>query len=76
LIEFLVKKNPKIVWVFWGNESKKLKEKFRISNEFSIVSAHPSPFSANYGFFGSKPFSKINAILVNNGINPIDWEFD
>ena len=39
-----------------------------------IESAHPSPFSARYGFFGSKPFSKTNKFLIDNNIKPINWE--
>ena len=39
-----------------------------------IESAHPSPFSARNGFFGSKPFSKTNDFLISNNIKPIDWE--
>jgi len=38
-----------------------------------LTSAHPSPFSANYGFFGSKPFSKTNEFLKQNELEPIDW---
>ena len=38
-----------------------------------ICSAHPSPLSAYRGFFGSKPFSKANAYLASNGIEPIKW---
>ena len=41
---------------------------------FVIESAHPSPFSARNGFFGSKPFSRCNNILKENGIEPINWE--
>lgn len=38
-----------------------------------VISAHPSPFSARRGFFGSKPFSKTNSILESYGITSIDW---
>ena len=38
------------------------------------TSAHPSPFSCRYGFFGSKPFSKTNEFLKKNGIEPVDWQ--
>ena len=39
-----------------------------------LKSAHPSPFSANNGFFGSKPFSKTNNYLKQKNIEPIDWQ--
>jgi uracil-DNA glycosylase len=38
-----------------------------------IESAHPSPMSADRGFFGSRPFSRANAMLVDLGVDPIDW---
>ena len=44
------------------------------SRHLKISSAHPSPFSANRGFFGSKPFSRANDFLVRNGRGAIDWQ--
>ncbi len=44
------------------------------SNHHIIESVHPSPLSARRGFFGSKPYSKINTILANMGEREIDWE--
>jgi uracil-DNA glycosylase len=41
-----------------------------------IESAHPSPMSADRGFFGSKPFSRANALLVAQGAGPVTWELD
>ena len=41
-----------------------------------IKSVHPSPLSAYRGFFGSKPFSKTNQFLIQNGIDPIDWRIE
>jgi uracil-DNA glycosylase len=41
-----------------------------------IASAHPSPLSASGGFFGSKPFSRANELLVAAGAEPIDWRLD
>jgi len=48
-----------------------LKKYFR--EEFIIESVHPSPLSAYRGFFGSKPFSRCNQILEQQGIAPINW---
>ena len=43
------------------------------SKHYVITSPHPSPLSAYRGFFGSKPFSRTNAFLKSQGIEPIDW---
>lgn len=58
------------VAILWGREAAKLASLF----DHSIVSVHPSPLSAYRGFFGSKPFSRVNEILVNKGKVPIDWK--
>ena len=64
--------NPK-VFVLWGKEAQKLKEMITNENHLIIESNHPSPLSASRGFFGSKPFSKINDFLVKNNLEPIDF---
>ena len=50
------------------------KELITNKHHLIIESTHPSPFSANHGFFGSKPFSKTNEFLTNNHKPPIDWQ--
>ena len=45
-------------------------------NHYVIESAHPSPFSAYNGFFGSRPFSKTNAFLKSKGLKEIDWRVE
>jgi len=62
------------VFILWGNKAKQ-KEKF-INGEKNLIlkSAHPSPFSAKYGFFGNNHFKLCNEYLVNKGIEPINWE--
>ena len=78
LTDYIIKKlNTKkepVVFILWGNFAKS-KKKF-ITNPIHLIieSAHPSPFSANHGFFGSKPFSKTNIFLEKNKIQPIDWK--
>jgi uracil-DNA glycosylase len=59
-----------IVFILWGNYAKKKGSIIDRTKHLVIESAHPSPFSAYDGFFGSKPFSKTNAYLKEN---PIDW---
>ena len=74
IIKRLEQKDDCIVYILWGNFAKSKKALITNPKHFVIESAHPSPFSANYGFFGSKPFSKTNKILIDNGLKPIDWE--
>ena len=58
----------------WGNFAKEKKVLITNPQHLVLTSAHPSPFSANYGFFGSKPFSKTNEFLEKKGLQPIDWD--
>ena len=62
-----------IVFVLWGRFAQEKKVLIDEKKHYVIKSAHPSPFSAKNGFFGSRPFSKINDYLVKHGIDPIDW---
>lgn len=73
VIEVLNVKDTPIVFVLWGNFAKTKAKLITNSKHLIIMSPHPSPFSAYSGFFGSKPFSKINNFLSNNGLVPIDW---
>lgn len=59
------------VAILWGADARKLKD--LLGPIPSIESAHPSPLSARRGFFGSKPFSRANALLVEQGGEPVDW---
>ena len=65
------KKN--IVYLLWGKHAKEKAKIINSANNKIIMSAHPSPYSANYGFFGSKPFSKANNFLINTNQTKIDW---
>ena len=60
-----------VIFVLWGNVARKKKD--LLGNNPIIESAHPSPLSVRHGFFGSKPFSRINEILKNQGKQEIDW---
>ena len=57
--------------ILWGNEAQKVSNLFAATDVFK--SAHPSPLSAYRGFFGSKPFSKVNNRLTEKGLTPIKW---
>jgi uracil-DNA glycosylase len=60
-----------VVAVFWGKSAGELRGYFR--KEMCIESVHPSPLSSYRGFFGSKPFSRTNEILVRHNLAPIKW---
>ena len=61
----------KVIGILWGNHAQKMNHYFAQADLFTSV--HPSPLSAYRGFFGSKPFSKINKRLVEKGLTPIKW---
>lgn len=63
-----------IVFILWGAFAQAKAELIDQKKHFIIKSAHPSPFSAERGFFGSKPFSKTNEILRKEGKKEIDWQ--
>lgn len=74
IIKTLNNKEEPVVFILWGNFAKEKQKYITNPKHFVITSAHPSPFSANYGFFGSKPFSKTNNFLKENGLEPVDWD--
>lgn len=76
IIKVLNEKEEPVVFILWGNFAKAKKELITNPKHLVLTSAHPSPFSANYGFFGSKPFSKTNEFLQKNNLNPIDWNLN
>ena len=63
-----------IAFLLWGSFARRKGELITNPRHLVLASAHPSPLSAFRGFFGSRPFSKINAFLVQNGRDPIDWK--
>ena len=73
VIRQLSEKRENLVFILWGNYAKAKGAHIDRTKHLVIESAHPSPFSAANGFFGSKPFSKANGYLVAHNKNPIDW---
>jgi uracil-DNA glycosylase len=69
IVEIAAKQNS--IAVLWGNKAQELSGLF--PTDSVLATAHPSPLSAYRGFFGSKPFSKVNSLLVKAGQEPIDW---
>jgi uracil-DNA glycosylase len=71
-IRALVDRGGPLVAVLWGRDAQTLKP--LLGDVPAIESAHPSPLSASRGFFGSRPFSRVNALLVELGAEPINWQ--
>ncbi len=67
------KKEEPVVYILWGNFARFKTALLHNPKHKIITSFHPSPLSAGRGFFGSKPFSKANDFLVEQGAAPIDW---
>lgn len=74
IIMKLNERNDPIVFVLWGSFARSKKALITNSIHKIVESAHPSPLSAHRGFFGSRPFSKVNHYLVEFGKEPIHWE--
>lgn len=72
-IRALVARDQPMVAVLWGRDAATLKPMLSGSACVSIESPHPSPLSASRGFFGSRPFSRVNELLTQMGAEPIDW---
>lgn len=73
IIQQVSEKKENVVFVLWGAFAQKKLNLIDEKKHFVIQSAHPSPFSVHRGFFGSRPFSKINDFLVSKGKPPIRW---
>jgi uracil-DNA glycosylase len=70
-IRALVARGKPLVSVLWGRDARNLRP---VLGDFpAIESAHPSPMSADRGFFGSRPFSRANDLLIRQGAQPVDW---
>jgi uracil-DNA glycosylase len=74
VISLLNERTEPMVFILWGKPAQKKKMMITNPNHLVIESPHPSPLSAYRGFFGSKPFSKVNEFLIKNNNQPIDWQ--
>jgi uracil-DNA glycosylase len=70
-IRALVGRGKPLVAVLWGRDAQTLRP--LLGTTPRVESAHPSPMSADRGFFGSRPFSRVNALLAEQGAAPVDW---
>lgn len=73
VISKLNEREKQVVFVLWGSYARSKKTLITNPNHLILESVHPSPLSAHRGFFGSKPFSKINEFLEKNNIERINW---
>ena len=74
IIELLNEHEKPLAFILWGNPARAKKAMITNAKHFIVESAHPSPLSAERGFFGSRPFSKVNNFLTSIGETPIDWQ--
>lgn len=71
VVDALVSRKQILVAILWGNHAAELEPK--LTGATVLKSAHPSPLSASRGFFGSRPFSRVNQALREAGLGEIDW---
>ncbi|MEO8567571.1 MAG: uracil-DNA glycosylase family protein, partial [Ginsengibacter sp.] len=75
VIEKLSEKKEGIVFLLWGKFAQEKQSLIDETKHFVLKAAHPSPFSADKGFFGCRHFSKTNEILAKQNKEPINWKF-
>lgn len=75
-IRILNKEDRPIVFILWGSPAQTKKKMLNNPKHLILEAPHPSPLSAYRGFFGSRPFSKTNVFLEQNGIQAIDWQIE
>ena len=73
IIQKLGDRETPMVFILWGAHAQGKIPLIDTSRHHIIKSPHPSPLSASRGFFGSRPFSRTNAYLIQDGLAPIDW---
>ena len=74
LIESLNELNHPVIFILWGKPAQDKEKLITNPNHVILKAPHPSPLSAYRGFFGSKPFSRVNDILIQQGQTPICWK--
>ena len=74
VINNLSSKKKDLVFLLWGKFAQEKQLLIDGRKHFVLKAAHPSPFSADKGFFGCQHFSKSNEFLMQKGIDPIDWK--
>lgn len=74
IISLLNQREKPVAFVLWGSPARRKKAMITNPQHFIVESPHPSPLSAYRGFFGSRPFSKVNKFLESVGEEPINWQ--
>lgn len=74
IISLLGQREKPMAFILWGSPARRKKELITNPQHLIVESPHPSPLSAHRGFFGSRPFSRVNAFLESTGQQPIDWQ--
>ena len=74
IIELLNAREKPMAFILWGAPARRKKAMITNPQHFIVESPHPSPLSAFRGFFGSRPFSKVNSFLESTGQEPINWQ--
>ena len=72
-VRALVSRGTPLVGLLWGSDARRMAPLLREGGAGVVESPHPSPLSASRGFFGSRPFSRVNALLEAAGAEPVDW---
>ena len=75
-IRILDEQDRPMVFILWGSPAQKKEKMLHNPKHLILKAPHPSPLSAYRGFFGSKPFSRTNDFLKENGLEPIDWQIE
>ena len=75
-IKILNEQDRPMVFMLWGSPARTKKAMLTNPKHLILEAPHPSPLSAYRGFFGCRHFSKCNAFLIKNGLDPIDWQID
>lgn len=74
IISLLNQREKPVAFILWGSPARRKKAMITNPQHFIVESPHPSPLSAYRGFFGSRPFSRVNKFLESVGEKPIDWQ--
>ncbi len=75
-IRAVAEQDRPVVFILWGKPAQAKKSMITNPAHLILEAPHPSPLSAYRGFFGSRPFSRTNAYLQENGLEPIDWQIE
>ena len=76
VIKHISEQKENVVFLLWGKYAQEKQVLIDETKHFVLKAAHPSPFSADKGFFGTNHFSRTNELLIKNGLDPIDWKIN